>query len=161
MQLNAEGDKVPTTIEVQEELTDLTNASYTKFHRIFGRLQALENMVGTLVQSRDESWEAVSNRVSTLVESSVTTLSGRLTELENALHSHRTTPIEPDDVSVNAETWAASEQVIWSELGKGQGAVARSPKTPGSTREDSECSAVTRKAAGSLTTFLQKCGTTS
>ena len=113
-----DGDKVPTTIEVQEELTDLTNMSYTKFHSIFGRLQALENMVGTLVQSRDESWEAVSNRVSTLVESSVTSLSGRLTELENALHSHRTTPIEPDDLSVNAETWAASEQVIWSELGR-------------------------------------------
>ena len=113
-----DGDKLPTAIEVQEELTDLTNMSFTKFHRIFGRLHALENMVGTLVQSRDESWEAVSNRVSTLVESSVTSLSGRLTELENALHSHRTTPIEPEDVSVNAETWAASEQVIWSELGR-------------------------------------------
>ena len=59
-----------------------------------------------------------SNRVSTLVESSVTSLSGRLTELENALHSQRTTPIESDDVGVNAETWAASEQVIWSELGR-------------------------------------------
>ena len=113
-----DGDKVPTTIEVQEELTDLTNVSYTKFHSIFGRLQALENMVGTLGHSRDESWEAVSNRVSTLVESSVTSLSGRLTELENALHSHRTTPIEPDDAGVNAEAWAASEQVIWSELGR-------------------------------------------
>ena len=113
-----DGDKVPTTIEVQEELTDLTNMSYTKFHSIFGRLQALENMVGTLGHSRDESWEAVSNRVSTLVESSVTSLSGRLTELENALHSHRTTPIESDEVGVNAEAWAASEQVIWSELGR-------------------------------------------
>ena len=113
-----DGDEIPTTIEVQEELTDLTNVSYTKFHNIFGRLQALENMVGTLGHSRDESWEAVSNRVSTLVESSVTSLSGRLTELENALHSHRTTPIESEDVGVNAETWAASEQVIWSELGR-------------------------------------------
>ena len=114
-----DGEKIPTAIEVQEELTDLTNVSYTKFHSIFGRLQALESMMGTLTQSRDESWEAVSNRVSTLVESSVTSLSGRLTELENALHSHRTTPIESeDDTGVNAETWAASEQVIWSELGR-------------------------------------------
>ena len=126
-----DGDKVPTAIEVQEELTDLMNVSYTKFHSIFSRLQALENMVGTLGQSRDESWEAVSNRVSTLVESSVTSLSGRLTELEHALHSQRTTPIESDDVGVNADTWAASEQVIWSELGKGQGAVARSSETTG------------------------------
>ena len=95
---------MPTAIEVQEELTDLTNVSYTKFHSIFGRLQALQNMVGTLTQSRDESWEAVSNRVSTLVEGSVTSLSGRLTELENALHSHRTTPVEPDDVGAKCRS---------------------------------------------------------
>ena len=113
-----DGDKLPTPVEVQEELTELTTTSYAKFHRIFNRLQALENMVGALGQSRDESWEAVSNRVSTLVESSVTSLSGRLTELEQALHSQRTTPIESDDIGVNAETWAASEQVIWSELGR-------------------------------------------
>ena len=113
-----DGDKVPTAIEVQEELTSLTNISFTKFHNLFSRLQALENMVGTLEQSREESWEAVSNRVSTLVESSVTSLSGRLTELEQALHSQRTTPIESEDVGVDAETWAASEQVIWVELGK-------------------------------------------
>ena len=53
-----------------------------------------------------------------MVESSVTSLTGRLTELEQALHSQRTTPIESEDVGVDAETWAASEQVIWSELGK-------------------------------------------
>ena len=103
---------------MQEELTSLTNISFTKFHNLFNRLQALENMVGTLEQSREESWEAVSNRVSTLVESSVTSLTGRLTELEQALHSQRTTPIESEDVGVDAETWAASEQVIWSELGR-------------------------------------------
>ena len=112
---------MPTAIEVQEELTSLTNTCFTKFHNLFNRLQALEGMVGTLEQSREESWEAVSNRVSTLVESSVTSLSGRVTELEQALHSQRTTPIESEDVGVvrvDAETWAASEQVIWAELGK-------------------------------------------
>ena len=113
-----DGDKLPTAVEVQEELTDLTNTSYTKFHSLFARLHTLENMVGTLAQSREESWEAVSNRISTLVESSVTSLSGRVTELEQALHSQRTTPIESESVGVSAETWAASEQVIWSELGK-------------------------------------------
>ena len=113
-----DGDKLPTAIEVQEELTSMTNTCFTKFHNLFNRLQALESMVGTLEQSREESWEAVSNRVSTLVESSVTSLSGRVTELEQALHSQRTTPIESEDVGVDAETWAASEQVIWAELGK-------------------------------------------
>ena len=109
--LNDETDKVPTA-------TSMTNICFTKFHNLFNRLQALESMVGTLEQSREESWEAVSNRVSTLVESSVTSLSGRVTELEQALHSQRTTPIESEDVGVDAETWAASEQVIWAELGK-------------------------------------------
>ena len=117
--LNDENDeKVPTAIEVQEELTALTDTSYRKFHSIFNRLHTLEGMVGTIEHSREESWEAVSNRVSTLVESSVTSLSGRVTELEHALQSQRTTPVETEDVAMNAETWAASEQVIWAELGK-------------------------------------------
>ena len=106
--LNDENDeKVPTAIEVQEDLSELTDACYRKFNSIFNRLSALEGMVGTLEHSREESWEAVSNRVSTLVESSVTSLSGRVTELEQALQSQRTTPVE-----------TVSEQVIWAELGK-------------------------------------------
>ena len=117
--LNDENDKkVPTAIEVQEDLSELTDACYRKFDSIFNRLSALEGMVGTLEHSREESWEAVSNRVSTLVESSVTSLSGRVTELEQALQSQRTTPVETEDVDLDAETWAASEQVIWAELGK-------------------------------------------
>ena len=113
-----DGVTLPTAIEVQEELTSLTNTCYTKFHNLFNRLKTLEGIVGTLEQSREESWEAVSNRVSTLVESSVTSLTGRVTELEHALHSQRTTPIESEDVVADTETWAASEQVIWAELGK-------------------------------------------
>ena len=115
--LNDENDeKVPTAIEVQEELSELTDTCFRKFHSIFTRLSALEGMVGTLEHSREESWEAVSNRVSTLVESSVTSLSGRLTELEQALQSQRTTPVKTEDTAMNEETWAASEQVIWAEL---------------------------------------------
>ena len=117
--LNDENDeKVPTAIEVQEELSELTDTCFRKFHSIFTRLSALEGMVGTLEHSREESWEAVSNRVSTLVESSVTSLSGRVTELEQALQSQRTTPVETEDTAMNEETWAASEQVIWAELEK-------------------------------------------
>ena len=128
--LNDENDdKVPTAIEVQEELTSLTDTCFKKFHSLFNRLQALEGMVGTLEHSREESWEAVSNRVSTLVESSVTSLSGRVTETEQALQSQRTTPVEPEDATMDAETWAASEQVIWAELGKSQGTSARCSET--------------------------------
>ena len=111
---------MPTAIAVQEELTTLTDNSYKKFHSLFNRLHTLENIVATLEQSREESWEAVSNRVSTLVEGSVTSLSGRLTELEQVLQSQRTTPVKTEDAVVNAETWAAMEQVMWAELGKVQ-----------------------------------------
>ena len=117
--LNDENDdKVPTAIEVQEDLSELTDTCYRKFNSIFTRLTALEGMVGTLEHSREESWEAVSNRVSTLVESSVTSLSGRVTELEQALQSQRTTPVETEDMAMNEETWVAPEQVIWAELEK-------------------------------------------
>ena len=117
--LNDDNDeKVPTVIEVQEAHDELTEVCFRKFESIFNRLHALDGMMGTIEHSREESWEAVSNRVSTLVESSVTSLSGRVTELEQALQSQRTTPIETEDATMNAETWAASEQVIWAELGR-------------------------------------------
>ena len=74
-------EKVPTAIEVQEDLSELTDACYRKFNSIFTRLTTLEGMVGTPEHSREESWEAVSNRVSTMVESSVTSLSGRVTSI--------------------------------------------------------------------------------
>ena len=75
--LNDENDeKVPTAIEVQEELTALSDSSSGRFQRIFNRLHTLEGIVDTLEHSREQSWEAVSNRVSTLVEGSVTSLSG-------------------------------------------------------------------------------------
>ena len=95
-----EDDKVPTAVEVQEELAALTDTSFRKFHSVFNRLTTLEGMVGTLENSKEDSWEAVSNRVSTLVESSVTSLSGRVTELEHVLQSQRTTPVGPEDVAM-------------------------------------------------------------
>ena len=75
-------------------------------------------MINALERSRDGSWEAVSNRVSTLVESSVVSLSGRLTELEHTVLSQQTTPIETEGTTTDAETWAAMEQVMWAEIGK-------------------------------------------
>ena len=115
---DGDGDKLPTASEVQDELVSLENTCYTRFHNFTNRMKTLEDMINTLRNSREESWEAVSNRVSTLVESSVTSLSGRVTELEQALQSQRTTPIQSEDVGADTETWAASEQVIWAELDK-------------------------------------------
>ena len=44
------------------------------------------------------------------------------------MHSQRTTPIESEDVGMDAETWAASEQVIWAELGKTREQLQEVPK---------------------------------
>ena len=75
-------------------------------------MHTLEEIVDTLEHARDESWEAVSNKVSTLVESSVSTLNGRLTELEHTVQSQRTTPVENEDDVLNMEAWSTLEQVI-------------------------------------------------
>ena len=123
-----DGEKLPTASEVREELLDLDNTCYAKFRHFTDKIKALEGMITTLQNSREESWEAVSNRVSTLVESSVTSLSGRVTELEQALHSQRTTPMQSDDVGAETETWAASEQVIWAELDKVKEQAQRVPQ---------------------------------
>ena len=111
-------EKVPTAIEVREELTELTEVSFKKFQGILNRLDTLEEIVEMLEHARDESWEAISNKVSTLVEGSVSTLNGRLTELEHTVQSQRTTPIADEDDVLNMETWSTLEQVIWTELGK-------------------------------------------
>ena len=73
--------------------------------------------VRLIEKDKDESWEAVSHKVSTIVENSVGSLTERLTELEHTVQSQGTTPVTDDDV-LNMETWSALEQVIWAELGK-------------------------------------------
>ena len=81
--LNDESDeKVPTAIEVQEDLDLQAKTTHDNFHYVFNKLHTLEGIVSTLERSRDESWEAVSNRVSTLVEGSVVSLSGTLNLLQ-------------------------------------------------------------------------------
>ena len=73
--------------------------------------------VRLLEKDKTESWEAVSHKVSTLVEDSVGSLTERLTELEHTVQSQGTTPVTEHDV-LDRDTWSTLEQVIWSELGK-------------------------------------------
>ena len=56
------------------------------------------------------SWEAVSLRVSTLVDNSVTALSERLADLEHTVQSWMTTPITEEGVT-QEETWATVEHL--------------------------------------------------
>ena len=84
-------EDVVTAIEVREDLDELKEIVFKKFRGIFTKISTLEENVSTLEHDREDSWEAISNKVSTLVEDSVSTLNGRLTELEHSVQSQRTT----------------------------------------------------------------------
>ena len=80
-------------------------------------LNNLRESVQLIEQDKAESWEAVSHKVSTLVENSAGSPTERLTELERTVQSQGTAPVTEEDV-LDMETWSTLEQVIWSELGK-------------------------------------------
>ena len=110
-------EKIVTAIEVQEELDELKDVVYKKLQEVLTSLNTLRESVRLTENNKEESWEAISHKVSTLVEDSVGSLTERLMELENTVQSQRTTPVTDDD-PLNMETWSALEQVIWTELGK-------------------------------------------
>ena len=110
-------ERVVTAVEVQDEMNEFRNDVYRKIKELATGLNNLHDSVQLIEKDKEESWEAVSHRVSTLVENSVGSLTERLTELEHTVQSQGTTPITEEDV-LNMETWSTLEQVIWAELGK-------------------------------------------
>ena len=110
-------ERVVTAVEVQDEMDELRRDVYRKIKELATGLNNLRESVRLIEQDKAESWEAVSHKVSTLVENSVGSLTERLTELEHTVQSQGTTPITEEDV-LDMETWSTLEQVIWSELGK-------------------------------------------
>ena len=74
------------------------NDVYRKIKELATGLNNLRGSVQLIEKDKDESWEAVSHRVSTLVENSVGSLTERLTELEHTVQSQGTTPVTEEDV---------------------------------------------------------------
>ena len=110
-------ERVVTAVEVQDEMDEFRKDVYRKIKELATGLNNLRESVQLIEQDKAESWEAVSHKVSTLVENSVGSLTERLTELEHTVQSQGTTPVTEEDV-LDVETWSTLEQVIWSELGK-------------------------------------------
>ena len=110
-------ERVVTAVEVQDEMDEFRNDVYRKLKELATGLNNLRESVRLIEKDKEESWEAVSHKVSTLVEDSVGSLTERLTELEHTVQSQRAAPVTEEDV-LNMETWSTLEQVIWSELGK-------------------------------------------
>ena len=110
-------ERIVSVVEVREELDELKEAVFRKLKEILTNLNTLRESVQLIENDKEESWEAISHKVSTLVEDSVGSLTERLTDLEHTVQSQRTTPVTEDD-ALNMEKWSTLEQVIWSELSK-------------------------------------------
>ena len=110
-------ERIVSAVEVREELDEFKEVVLKKLKEFLTNLNSLHEKVRLIENDREESWEAISHKVSTMVEDSVGSLTERLTELEHTVQSHRTTPISDDDV-LNRDTWSTLEQVIWTELAK-------------------------------------------
>ena len=106
-----------SAVDVNEDLSEFKEIVLKKFKEGITNLDALAGNVRLLEQSREESRETVSHRVSTLVDDSVSALTGRLMELEHTVQSRMTTPVTEDSIT-NLEAWTAIEQALMSELGK-------------------------------------------
>ena len=68
-------ERVISTVEVKEDLDKFKDITMEKVREVNNALCALEREFQLFERARDESWEAVSQRVSTLVDSSVSGLS--------------------------------------------------------------------------------------
>ena len=110
-------ERVVTAVEVQDELDEFRSDVFRKLKELATGLNNLRESVRLIEKDKEESWEAVSHKLSNLVEDSVGSLTERLTELEHTVQSQGTTPVMEEDV-LNMETWSTLEQVIWSELSK-------------------------------------------
>ena len=92
-ELTNDEDRQPivTALDVQEQLTKFQELTRGKIHEIRQESNSLEEKILILERARSESWELVSQRLNSLLERSVGTLSERMTELEQTVQSQRTT----------------------------------------------------------------------
>ena len=108
---------VVSAVEVDEDLSEFKEVVLKKFKELITNLDALAGEVRVLERDREESWEAVSHKVSTLVDDSVNALTEPLSELEHTVQSRRTTTVTEQSVT-QEEVWSTIEQALMAELGK-------------------------------------------
>ena len=110
-------ERLISAVEVKEDLDRFKDITVEKVREVNNALCALEREVQLFERARDESWEAGSQRVSTLVDGSVSALSERLNDLEHTVQSRMTTPVT-EERATHVETWTTIEQALLSEIGK-------------------------------------------
>ena len=86
-------EPVVSAVEVQEELDKFKDVIVKKVREVNNAPFSLEREVRLLERARNDSWEVISQRLSILVDGSVSALSERLTDLEHTVQSRMTTPV--------------------------------------------------------------------
>ena len=98
-------ERVIPAVEVKEDLDKSKDKAMEKVREVNNALFALETEVRLFERACDESWEAVSQRVSALkVDGSVGALSERLNDLEHTVQSRMTTPVT-EESATHVEAW--------------------------------------------------------
>ena len=98
---------IVTAVDVQEQLTRFQELTRGKTDEIRQETNSIEEKIRILERARSESWEFVSQRLNSLLERSVGTLSERMTELEQTVQSQRTT--SATDSSCISQVWRRSQ----------------------------------------------------
>ena len=108
-----EQQPIVTAVEVQEQLNKFQELTRSKTHEIRQETNSIEGKIRILEIARSESWELISQRLNSLLERSVGTLSERMTDLEQTVQSQRTTPVtEASGPQVSSEAVASIESGI-------------------------------------------------
>ena len=92
-------ERVVSAVEVQEDLNKFKDVAMRKIRELTTSLTALEGEVRLLERDWEESWEAISHKVSTLVGDSASAVTERLSELEHTVQSRMTTPVAEDGIT--------------------------------------------------------------
>ena len=79
-------EKIVSAVEVQEELDELKDVVYRKLKEMLTSLNNLRESVRLIENDKEESWEAISHKVSTLIEDSVGLLTDRLRQVLPCQH---------------------------------------------------------------------------
>ena len=79
-------------IEVQEELQEFKVADRRRIEEIRDVISALEERVNIFHRSRDDTWELISDRVTSEMDRASATLSERVTEVERVVRTQSASP---------------------------------------------------------------------
>ena len=112
-------EPVLSAVEVKDDLDSFKDLTMSKAREVNNALSPLEGQVRLLARARSDSWDVISQRLSTMVNDSVGALSDRLNDLEHTVQSRMTTPVtDTSTTHVSLEALATIEQAFISEIGK-------------------------------------------